>query len=173
MYFFVYYTGSLQLELSDAPYEVELFAPSTAMKSTHTCPDTTCVIPGLSPFEYTMTVKKEGFKSSTSSIKILPRKLQLFSIELEKQAKLVALETQSTELTNAQIIQAKRDEKRFYTYFNLSGENKLTITEEENELIVNYQDEENIFELLKTAIVPKEQIHAEYISDSGDIFLRM
>jgi len=173
LYFFVYYTATLQIEANVSDYSVELFSESTALKKTHVCDEVSCMIPNVSPFEYTMTLKKQWYKNTISLIKIIPRETQSFEVYLEKHAKLTPVQIEPTEPTIEQIIQAKRDEKRFYIYFDIWVNEKITFSEEWWQLIVRYNSDREIFDIAKTEIVAKWDIYSEYITDSRDIFMKI
>lgn len=174
LYFFVYYTAVLEIETNVTWYEVELFSQSTALKSTHNCPENICIITDVSPLEYTMTLTKEWYQDVFKNIKVIPRKIQKFELILEKQAKLTQFIVNSAvELTPSQIIQAKRDESRFYVYFDIGPTEQITFTEVDQRLTINYSSEEEIFELIEIDVIPQDVIYAEKIGASDDIFIKL
>lgn len=172
LYFFVYYTANLEIQANVSGYKVKLFSESTAFTSEYECSDNLCYINDVAPFEYTMTLKKTGYKDLVKSIKVLPRKIQQFDVELEKQAKLTLLgDTSGPQKTSQELIQAKRDEKRFYVYFELNSNDKLTFSEVNERLTVRYNSQDEIFDIAEIDIIPKDDFYAEYIWIDGDIFI--
>jgi len=173
LYFFVYYTGALEIHTNTDEYTVELFSTQTAIKKSYDCPENPCVIADISPVDHTITLRKEGYKNNVLAHSIIPRVTERLDFALEKQATLNVFIEEESELSTDQIIQAKRDEKRFYVYFSLRDDAKITFLEGESELIVSYNSGDELFELGRSPIVSRENIFAEYIWESEDIFLKI
>jgi len=173
LYFFVYYTWVVEIHANVEEYTVETFSTQSATKKNYDCPENPCVLIDMSPIEHTITLKKEGYKNIVLSHKVIPRVSERLDFVFEKQAVLNVLQEEEITLNTQQIIQQKRDEKRFYVYFDIWNTEKITFLEEGSELLISYQSNTEVFELGRTNLIPRNDIFAEYISETDDIFLKL
>lgn len=175
LYFFVFYTATLVIESKVWDYEVELFSLSSAQKIQVSCPDTVCEIKDIPPFEYNITFKKRDYETLNISQKIIPRKKQTLSIELQKQAKieLIEREVKAEESRENRIVRL-REENNSLLRFELSDVSRILFQESSNwELQMTYIEswrEQNIGNFEPT---PLEWIFATYIEGSKNIFLQL
>lgn len=172
LYFFVYYTATIVVESNVWGYTVELFAKSTAQTITQECPEESCIITDVSPFQYNVTVYKDDYKTEIFEAKISPRKKQSFFIELEKKTKLELIEIVEVEETPKQKIQRLREQSLYYASFSLGEESKITFDELPDQVEMFYKTPENSRSIYKFPKVPANSIHAEFIPDTTEIFLK-
>lgn len=174
LYFFVYYTATVVIDANVGGYKVDFFAPSTAQKRSVDCPEPRCEIAEVSPFEYNITFSKPEYKNSALSVKIEPRKKQEFVIELEKQAKLEALiqEAQIQE-TSKQKIQRLREDNLYLASFKLDENRKATFSQKGERMVFELRGTGSVQKIADFARTWGEAIHAEYISDTQKVFLKI
>lgn len=173
LYFFVFYTASVTIRANVDAYSVEFFSLASAQKKQVSCSEKICEIADIPPFEYSITFMKEGYETQFLTTKILPRKHQEFSISLDKKATLEKIEnTQATE-TPEQKIQRLRDASKYYASFVLSSGNNLYFEKQGESLELIYEQESTQKKIQKFPLVPEEEIFAEYVSSSSDIFFKI
>lgn len=83
-YFFVIHKGSLVLESNIGEYRVELYNRELKTTFRTDCESARCEIIDLAPFDYEMTLIKEGYESIFSEISIERKSSQTFSANFEK-----------------------------------------------------------------------------------------
>ncbi len=84
LYFFVYYTSILNIESNVWNFKVELYAKSIAQKFERTCVTQTCSLNNISPFDYTMTITKDGYEVYSDGVDLKWATVVNKSIELKK-----------------------------------------------------------------------------------------
>ena len=171
LYFFVYYTATLTIDANIWGYQVELFSKSTAQKRYEDCPESQCTITDVSPFEYNVTISKEGYENEFMSMKVSPRRNESIFIELEKKVSIEPIDIIPLEENAAQKIKRLREEKLYYARFQLWDDTLLTLTEDGDQLLVQYNSWDNILEIAKIQRIAQQDLHAEYVVGSKDIFL--
>ena len=171
LYFFVYYTATLTIDANLWEYSVELFSKSTAQKWQHDCPEAKCIIRDVSPFDYNMTLRKEGYEDEFMSMEVSPRRNESIFFEFEKKVILKAVKIEEIQEATDQKIQRLREEKLYYARFQLGEEKLITFSEEGDRLVVQYNSTGDAIEIAKIPRAAKEEIKAEYIGDSDDIFI--
>ena len=116
LYFFVYYTAHLELDMNVEEYRVELFSPSSARTQDFFCEQNPCIIPGISPLSYTIRVHADGYKSESFEKKFRGRSWIYLSWVLEKNAVLRPL-TQTSSDTKQEAIRFLREKKKYRELF--------------------------------------------------------
>ena len=172
LYFFVYYTATIYVNSNVWGYEVEFFSKSTAQKRRESCPEEECIITDVSPFEYNITISKEGYENKLMSIDVAPRRKETLFIELTKKVVLEPLPSLQVIETPKEKIERIREENRYYLSFQLQDGRKLRFKESaEENLEMIYQSPDNIQSIQEFPKLSTESILADEISWSPDIFL--
>jgi len=130
LYFFVYYTATLTIDANVDDYKVELFSLGTAQKWIHDCPEAECVIAGVSPFDYNISISKADYETKVIPAKIGARGKESIIVQLEKKVSLVSLDTEIVQETNREKIQRLREENLYYARFKISEDAILSFKQE-------------------------------------------
>ncbi len=173
LYFFVYYTATLTVNANVSDYRVVLFASSTAQKWVHECPESECVIANVSPFDYNISIIKQGYETKIISAKIWARGRESLVLELEKKVFLDAFIDESLEETAQQKIQRLRDEKSSYARFSLGTQRSISFTENDNELLLEYIVEGKTYPIQNFQRVKQDDISVSSIPSSEDVFISL
>lgn len=173
LYFFVYYTATVTIDSNIWGYQVQFFSKSTAQKSSHTCPEKLCVISDIAPFDYSITFLKDRYESQSMSVDIAPWRSEVLLIELEKEVTLSAIVPLVKIETPKEQIQRLRAESRSFVRFQLDDKRVLSFREEENTLKMFLENGENFQMISEFSKVSANEIFAETLSDSEDIFLKV
>ena len=179
MYFFVYYTSSISIRSNVGEYTVELFWKSIAKTFTYDCPKSECILEDISPLEYNMTIKKEGYIDFFQNIIIEWASRQELIITLEKKVTLkkeeegvVSQEQKTTqepkELTAQEKIAKIRKDKIYFKVFDISWERQIGFKEKRNGLdafLLSWKDETLIhsFEKISKKISLQEIEGTDYV----------
>lgn len=173
LYFFVYYTATLTVNANVPGYRVELYSPGTAQRWTHECPEEVCVIAGVSPFEYNISITKPDYESKVIPAKISARGKESLVVELEKKVFLESVIQDVTEETNKEKIKRLREENLYYARFQVNDGMLLTFKEIEGELLVQYRTGESIRDIHTFPLIEKLDIHVDTISQTEQIFIHV
>lgn len=174
LYFFVYYTATVVMNANVTEYNVELFSKSTAQRWEFECPLEECILSDISPFEYNISIKKEGYKDVTINAKISPRKKQNFVVEMEKQVRLDILEIEQNTETAQQKIQRLRDNAKYFVSFELSEDTKVHFLQDQNQLEMIYKTQDKERTISRFPLVREEDIQVRYIGDAGkELFIQV
>lgn len=124
-YFFVHSLVNIQFQSNISDYNIRM--DSTQKKYEQACSEANCIIPNVSPFEYSITIEKEGYKTLEYTYKpskktatqdiLLEKDYKLKSVELFSQKEATTLlEGQENELTIQEKIELLKTKKTiFYT----------------------------------------------------------
>lgn len=172
LYFFVFYTATVEINSNVDGYDIQLFSLSTATKISQTCRGNPCILRDVSPFEYNLRISKPGYESQSEQIKIEPRKRQSFVFQLEKKASLKAIE--KTEKNTQELINAKRNKNKFYSYFEGQDGIKIFFKEfDDMSVEIIFSQDTNEYSLWKFPKVPKKEIFLSQISPDAPMLLQM
>lgn len=173
LYFFVYYTATLVIDANVGNYRVELFSSATAGKWSHECETQRCVIPEVSPFEYTISIIKEDYETKIISAKVSPRRQESIVVQLEKRADLVSFEKVEVVETNKQKIQRLREENLFYARFQLVGGSTINFVEQDDEILMRYNFQGEQAQIQTFPKINSEDIRVDAIGSSDNIFITL
>lgn len=173
LYFFVYYTAVVTVNANVSEYSVELFSKSTAQKWTHECPEKICVIHDVSPFEYNISISKQGYETELINAKISPRRREEIFVQLDKKSLLSSLEAVQIEETPKEKIKRLREEKLYFARFVLEDDTMITFSEGKNQLLMQHRSSSFVHDISDFPFVPADSIFAEYIGDTKDIFMQL
>lgn len=161
------------IESNVPDYTVNFFAKSTAQKRQQHCPEKVCEILDVSPFEYNITIEKEGYDSFFVAQKVKARTKEEIIIKLEKKARLQAVLDFSASETAQEKIQRLREENLYYASFALDESSKLTFTQKDEKIFLQHRTPTEVREIASFPQVPAEDIGADIVSGSKDIFLHL
>lgn len=173
LYFFVYYTATLTIDANVSEYRVELFSLATAQKQSHNCSEKICIIPNVSPFDYNISIIKADYQTKVISAKIGARWKESIVVQLEKKVSLISVIEDKIEETNKQKILRLREEKLYYTQFQVSDDVKLSFTQENDQILLQYKTSENIREIGSFKLIEKNKILVDTISGTKNIFISL
>jgi hypothetical protein len=154
-------------------YRVELYSPRTAQKWMHDCPEAKCIIEGVSPFDYNISIIKTDYDTIVISAKISARNKETIVVQLEKNISLVSIGGENTVETNKQKIQRLREEKLYYSRFQLDDDILLTFKQQEDQLLLQYRTPNNMRDIWNFKLVEKDDILIDSIPETWNIFLSL
>ena len=150
MYFFVYYTATITNHSNVWGYSVKMFGKSIAKTFMYDCPDKVCIIKDISPLEYNMTIKRDGYIDFFQNITLWRSVREKFIITLEKKVLLERVEDKKTKeiwkdekkiTTKQRIIELRKQRlyKKLYTkVLKLWESEEIGIKEKETQIEISY-----------------------------------
>lgn len=84
MYFFVYYTSSLEITANVSSFHVKLFNSSLAQSIEADCSENPCFLTDIPPLTYNATFSAENYEAQNLEIKIGARKTEKLILNFEK-----------------------------------------------------------------------------------------
>lgn len=91
-YFFVINKGNLTIDGNIWWYSVSLYSEKLKTSFSSECKNQKCELIDIAPFDYTITIKKDGYKDYSQDIKIEKKQTLTLTIDLEKQLKMTPIE---------------------------------------------------------------------------------
>jgi hypothetical protein len=117
---------------------VSLFSPSLAQKTEQLCPQSLCIIPDVSPFEYNISITKDGYETKNLNIMVSARQNQEILIDLQKKAILEEVLDMKALETAQEKIQRLRADNISFARFQITSESEIRFLEESNNLQLVY-----------------------------------
>ena len=173
LYFFVYYTATLEIDSNVTDYRVELFSKSTAQKWQHNCPEMNCIIPDVSPFEYNVNISKEWYESFVMNIDVAPRRRETLFIELQEKVILTSASLVERDETPREQIERIREENRSLIRFKIQDGTSVRFEQKEDTIEMLYKTWDTEKNIASFPALSEEEIDASPISSSNDIFLAL
>jgi len=173
LYFFVFYTSQLSFNSNIWEYKVTLYSPSLAQKKEQLCPQSLCIINDVSPFEYNISISKDGYETKNLNIVVWARQNQEILIELQKKAVLEEVLDMKALETPQEKIQRLRDNNLSFARFQINTESEIRFTEESNTLKMLYITWSSKREIQSFPKISADSIDASLIGTTQNIFLSL
>ena len=120
-YFFVGYTSELTINSNTTDYSLELYSKKTGRSFEYSCSESPCVLSDISPFEYNLRARKDGYKTVYQDIDMPAREALSVDITMIKEISLSESVASEIELSNKDRISYLRDKKKAYKFFDLES----------------------------------------------------
>lgn len=159
IYYFVYYNGIINLKWNVEGYSVELYNKKLLKTTSFDCPDKECKLEDISPFIYSISIKKNGFNIYKNDIKINRNELLELDFSLEKSTILTKVIPEEEIVDKTEKLNFLREKKKLYTFFNL-GKDWIFYFKENGKNLDLYKNTKKLLELPKVA---KEDIDIQKI----------
>lgn len=170
IYFFVYYTSVLNISSNVDAYKVELFATKIAQTFERDCPTATCSLADISPFDYNVTITKEGYEPYSTSLDLKGATTIDLNIKLKKRVELVKVEEPLLEesLNKIDILKVKNTS---YLSFDMGKEGVFYFDENDEKLVLYTFKENQPFRIGDFTKVPKEKLMFTRVYGEQNTFL--
>ncbi len=120
-YFFVGYTSKLTIESNTTDYQVELYSKRIGKSFEYSCTESPCVLSDISPLEYSLRVRKDGYKTVYQDIDMPARESISIDINLIQEISLSEAIIPEQEISNKDRISYLRDKNRALQFFDLES----------------------------------------------------
>jgi len=192
-YFFIINKGNLTIHSNTWEYDISLYNEKLHTSFTSKCIHTKCELIDIAPFDYTITITKDGYKNYSQKIKIETKKTLSLEIYLEKQIRITPTEeAMQKQMENQDKLEKFREIsslQKSYKFFNLddfwyfyfidNNDNTLSLFHKKNNIetkiysfpkipshLINIQ---NIFQIDNTFIIVYGDDAYIYTMNSGNI----
>ena len=118
-YFFVGYTWELTIESNTSEYQVELYSKRVGNSFEFDCPEASCTLSDISPLEYSLRVRKDGYETVYQDIDMPARESLSVDISLIKQISLSESLVPEQEISNKDRISFLRDKNKALRFFDI------------------------------------------------------
>ena len=119
-YFFVGYTSDLTIESNTDEYQVELYSKRVGNSFEFDCPESLCVLSDISPLDYNLRVRKDGYETVYQDIDMPARTSLSVDVNLIKQISLSESVLPEQEISNKDRISFLRDKNKARKFFDIA-----------------------------------------------------
>ncbi len=176
-YFFIYYNASIHISSNVENYKVKLYVTKIAKSFTYDCPQKECEIKDIAPFDYNMTLSKEGYEDDFRVIQIKKSSKNDIKLDLKKIVLLKTIEAEvKKEISKDAKIQLIKLKAWAYVFFELGEKWTYFFVEKWSSLVLNYISpawvlQENLGTFKKVA---QDAIFLQALEwDSNDIYIEI
>jgi hypothetical protein len=131
----VYYTSRLVVTSNEAPFSFTLSSIKIPQALNLSCESTGCTYTDISPFSYTLTATKEGYKAIKKDITVPASSTLEVALNFEKEVLLESKKEASSqtgsikELTQEQKVDLVKRKKTAYAFFEIPSKGYFEFTQ--------------------------------------------